>query len=280
MSEEWALHQQKEVYRLCQNAVKGLRNRPGYAAIDELEFVMRLYARACTDLSSPLTPNVEGELQEQVSRLAKGVYSEALYHTWCSKKLEEQQRACQEMGDYLYCIAYNYLRKRKCPSGLMEQLGQECTQQTLLQIHRYINNVKNAQNFMGYAIKILNRVCYHVLQNAVTQGEWGKLRECNPTSGSESRSDFPLGLAKQIDASLLESILSASEVLDCLMQAVQRFSNPDWQKVLILGFFSEYDDKQIAATIGISLGNVQTIRHRAIKQLRDDAGLRDCLWGV
>jgi RNA polymerase sigma factor (sigma-70 family) len=250
--------------QIVTQVVGGLLNRPGYGFLTSEEFVARICARLTRLSQEGLNAATDPDCEAFILASAKAEYSQALYEGWRAEDQTLRDRACAELGLYLYRIAYNYLLQKSCPQNLAAELAEDCAQQSLLQIHQYIDSVRDPQRFLGYAIRVTNGVCSRMVVKSARSGEWQK----------EARTDDD-------EAPELEPVTADAAVafdwMDCLMKAVEALINPEWQKVLILGFFSALEDAEIAETLKTTSGNVQVMRHRALDKLRKSEALRDCL---
>jgi RNA polymerase sigma factor (sigma-70 family) len=252
--------------QIVERVVGGLLNRPGYGLLSGEEFAARILARLDRLSRTGLLAEADRQREMFILSSAKAEYSQALHEGWRSPEESLRNRACEELGRYLYRIAYNYVLQKSCPAVLAAELAEDCTQQSLLQIHQYIEGVRDPQRFLGYAIRVTNGVCSRQVAKSAKSGEWEKA--VRPEDGEDPEWEPAVG---DSTASL--------EWMDCLMKAVEALVNPDWRNVLILGFFSALEDAEIAQSLKTTTGNVQVMRHRAIEKLRKSEALRECLDG-
>ena len=230
----------------AREAARSLRARPGYRLIEESELAERIAARLrLADSAAPAL----------ATRLAQTIYAEALYQACGAKDSFLQDRAYEELGDYLYRVAYNLVRGRGGPIDLAE----EATQEALIKIHGALSSVAHPGAFLAFSLKTLCRECGPLLKVAIDQGR------CVPL---DPALDLP-------DRKVAPPVIL--ELRDCLVAAIGRLPNPDWQAIITLQHFVGADDGEIAATLGKRRANVQVMRHRALLHLRNDIELAQCL---
>jgi RNA polymerase sigma factor (sigma-70 family) len=254
---------EKEISQAILRVVSGLKNRPGFALLSTDDFVLKVRER----LSRVFKGDNSGQdipPDASIEKSAKAVYSAAVYNGWRSKDRNLTNQSCEELGYYLYRIAYNRMLRATSAANLAASLAEDSTQQTLLQIHQSIHLVRDPERFLGYAIQIINHVCSDTLRTARKHEEMKEKQE------GEDQPD-PMELA------VSEDMTARTELLDCLLKAISSLPNKESQSVILLGYFSGLPDAQIAEILKTSVGNVQVLRHRALARLRNDENLRDFL---
>jgi len=242
---------QSEIKQVSRQIVLELRNRPGYGFLDEEEFVATVYSQASQSDECYRAAKTGADLTKPISRVAKNVYSHAIYDGCRSRKIKEQQRAYKELSYYLYRITSNYVMSKGCSLDLAE----ECAQQALMQIHKNIETVRKPGGFLAFTITTTNRICFRMIEKARRYGECGEALP-EPNEGHS---------------------LITPELLDCLLEAIARLSNKDMRMVLTLEYFANFKDREIALVVHTTTNNIQQLRFRAKKVMRDDQELLECL---
>jgi len=220
--------------------------------LDEKEFAEEVFQRACKDEKCRQIAEAGVDPTKRIEKIAKLVCSRAFWEVLQNSEIDEiiKIRCYEELGYYIYRVAYNYLLKKHCPIDLAE----DCAQEALERIYKYRKTI-NPDTFLGFAITVTNRICAHAVETISKQGE-----DLDDEFGE-------LELLKSIDPYLLE----------CWLEAFARLPNKDMRMVLILEYFAEFKDKAIATLLGTTRNNVTQLRFRAIKKLRNDQALAECL---
>ncbi len=252
--EELAIKMVVEFRQISAQVVHGLINRPGYRFLDEKTFTAKVFNAVSQDEQCRAVMQSDGNLENLVTIVAKRIYCESLYAGCCSQHQREQERAYEELGHYLYRVAFNYMVTKDCS----EDLAKECTQKALDAIYRHIHTVKNPIAFLSFAITTLNRLCGPAVEKVKRQAD---------------RED-ELGILNNRQASF-GSI--TPYLLNCLLEAIARLPNKDMRLVLTLEHFAGFDDNEIALVLGEKKNNVQQLRFRARKMMQDDQTLYKCL---
>lgn len=151
---------QDEIRRVSRKVVRELRNRRGYGFLEEEGFVSEVYACACQDDKCCRLAKAGSDLTGPINRITKNVYSKALYEGCRSDKVEEQNRAYEELSQYLYLIAYNFVKMRVKPLDL----AQDYTQEALERIWRNINQCREPGAFLKWTKVILIRIANRGLE--------------------------------------------------------------------------------------------------------------------
>jgi RNA polymerase sigma factor (sigma-70 family) len=259
---------------ICFQAVHSLCRQSGYGLIPEDVFIERLYIVA-TDSDEVLKwKSNKSELERCILRLAKQIYAKNLYQALLSEHLQDRENAYNELWKYLFRFAFNYITAQEITENMAMSLAEECTQDALLNIHRNLKKVTTPTVFLAYAMTTVKRECLHTLERIA-------IKEKHEVSPDDLVKE--LGLNDDLDIENLFSLPLSTSVelvnvlLECLMEALTRLKNKDWSTGIILKFFSGCNDKMIGEILHLSYSNVQTMRSRALEELRKDHYFRDCI---
>ena len=210
-----------------------------------------------------------------------GPDSQTLYARCRQEGTAAQATAFQELGVYLYRVAFHLVRGR--PE--LHDLAEECTQEALLTIWRSLDTCQQPESFLSWATRIvINKL----------RDEFRRLGLAGATA-AEGTAAPPPPRRRRVPLAQLES-LSANEetpLLDLLVgqevTAAERYAqaetrhlllqgiarHPDLSAasklVLLRGFLEDRDDGDLAGDLHTSRSNVHTIRCRDLAALRRDA---------
>jgi RNA polymerase sigma factor (sigma-70 family) len=249
------------VFETSLQVVCELRNLPGFQLLEENEFVERLYHRIQS----------ENQLTDKniIKNIALNIYAISLYQAVsmqdarCSREL-----GFHELSLYLYRMAYNfYLHQSLSPPEVVEK-AQECTQFALEKIYSRLSSVRSPGGFLKWCGVILRNVCLGEVRNL--KKDWSLNQTENeievPVDGQYSGLDFEHDRA-------------------CLGMAILRL-RANFQEVIRLTFFTTQEngdklsDEEIADKLNISIGNLYTMRSRALALLKKDIKLFECIQDI
>lgn len=247
-----------EIKKITRQIVREMRNKRGYGFLSEEDFVTRVYTQALQNDKCYRAAQKGSDLTGPISRLAKNIYSKAIYGGCRSNHAEVQNRAYKELGYYLYRVAYNVV----APKGCSAYLAEECTQQALMQLHSHIENVREPGGFLAFAITTTKRICFRAVEKAIKRGD------CEENPVKDEPSIFEMVTTENPKTTAL---------LDCLLEAIARLANKDMRMVLILEHFAGLDNNRIALILDQQKNNIFKLRHDAKKKLKTDQILRECV---
>lgn len=244
----------------CALAVKRLKNLPGFQLYVEEEFTLLVYRRC-------LQENLQSA--EAFRSAALNVYAEGLYLAVSAKDgLSRQALGFQELSKYLYRMAYNFFLRQAMDFDEVTEKAQECTQIALERIYAHLDDVRSPGGFLKW--------CGVILRNCCLEDVKGWKRELRADS-----EDFENEITGNNDDTSLDSEVDRN----CLLAAILRLKK-EYQTVIRLSYFSQEDrgkkasDEAIANRLNITVGNLYTLRSRALSALRKDKKLLECLQGT
>jgi RNA polymerase sigma factor (sigma-70 family) len=211
-----------------------------------------------------------------------GSDSQTLYALCRQEGTSAQAAAFQELGAYLYRVAFHLVRGR--PE--LHDLAEECTQEALLTIWRSLETCQQPERFLPWTTRIvINKL----------RDEFRRLGLASVPAAAEGTAATQAPRRRRVPLAQLES-LSANEetpLLDLLVgqevAAAERYEqaetrhlllqgiarHPDLSAasklVLLRGFLEDRDDGDLARDLHTSRSNVHTIRCRDLAALRRDA---------
>lgn len=247
-------------YDLCLQVVRRLRNLPGFQFLNEDEFVEQIlqFIEQQIDLVSP----------QDIQNFAIRIYSENLYRAITDSDIVQQEAGFQELSRYIYRIAFNFYLGQTLPYDEKLIKAEENTQSALEKIIVHIASVNTPGSFLKWCGIVLRNVCLEEVRCRKSEISIDELNE-NSILVSEG---------------FCTSLENNSEQI-CLRAAISRLKK-EYQEVILLSYFSlkkdgtKYTDPEIAAQLKISVGNLYTIRSRALALLRKDQKLLECIQGL
>jgi RNA polymerase sigma factor (sigma-70 family) len=191
-------------------------------------------------------------------------------HAACSEPgSPRQRRAFEELWQYLY------------PIGLYKthdtNLAQDLTQQALIKVWRNLSRCRAPGSFLNYAtLVLLNETREYYRGKGRRREMFGEANrsEREITERDMRRSDDAeghlesntLGKAPRDEGLDLAITEETQRELSALIRECVR--NAQQQRVLIELFFNDKGYREIAEKLGITVGNVHVLRHRALSALR------------
>jgi RNA polymerase sigma factor (sigma-70 family) len=242
---------------MCKQAVQHLRNLTGFQLYEENEFIKLVYFRCQKE-------NIQGP-ESIFQNTALNIYAEGLYQAVGSKdNFVCQEIGFQELSKYLYRMAYNFYFHQSLDIEEVVDKAQECTQMALERIYLHIESVKSPGAFLKWCGMILRNICLEDVRSR-------KVELSLDNEEIEISSD---------DRSLYN--IESKHDRECLITAILRLKE-EYRRVIKLTFFSENEtdekmsDEEIANELKINIGNLYTIRSRALSALRKDKKLLGCM---
>ena len=209
-----------------------------------------------------------------------------LYHTITGNDPAARDTALQTLGGWLRRLALRRL-------GSQPTLAQDCAQEALVAVWRQRMQVRYPAAFLGFCAKVLNGVIVDALRR-----EGGTHASADPADlvgrrwkrvpaglrvplddlpggqdGTPGEERLPDTETPAVEQQVVTRLLSA-DVIHRVMAAMARNDLSDDSRAVIAGgFLLEKNDGELAAELGTTRNNVQVIRHRDLRTLRQDAAL-------
>lgn len=187
----------------------------------------------------------------EIEMWARRHYAEVLYQA-CqqTQELARREQGYQELSRFLYRVAYS-----RWPD-----LAEAVVQRGLMLVHQQLDRCYSPATFFAFA--------FNKLRQAFTEER--RARE-------KAAKDIPL---TEIEPNSLETespqeLLSQTERLQVLVEAMKRLLNDREQKVILWKFFGGLSDEQIAERLSITAGYVRRLRYTGMTRLRQDRQLRE-----
>ncbi len=242
----------------CTQAIQHLKNLPGFQLYEEDEFIRLVYTRC-------LQENLHGP-EPVFQSAALNIYAEGLYLAVSSRDdLPRQELGFQELSKYLYRMAYNFFLHQTMDFNDGSDKARDCTQTALERIYFHLGDVKTPGGFLKWCGVILRNCCLEKVRNQKME---------IPIEGDL----FENEMAGESDGLDLDSATDRG----CLLAAILRLKG-EYQTVIRLSYFLEegekIGDREIAHRLNITIGNLYTLRSRALSALRKDKKLLECLQG-
>jgi RNA polymerase sigma factor (sigma-70 family) len=247
----------------CRSIVKTLIEKYEWALLQEEELVELVLGS--------VQPGVP---QTKLEKEAKHHYTIVL-HEACrqAEDPDRRERGYYELSRFLFRAAWN-----RWPD-----LAEDTTQRALLLVYEQIDRCNSPGTFLAFAnYKLLQafkdeqRARGRDLPLDTTSVE--KIRQIRagrdrpaPKSHSDQQLLPPIIAVRQA----AEGLSPLNERLQVLVDAIKCLPDKRMQEAIILKYFGDWSDKEIAERLGIAVGYVRVLRHRGIDALREDECLRD-----
>ena len=244
----------------CRQAIQRYTGLPGFQLIEPEEFCQKAVDR--------LSGNSDQVPESQISNTILNIYAETLYLAVNSNEEPDLlSQGFQELSRYLYRMAYNfYLHQNMEPDEGIEQ-ARDCTQKALERIYKKLQDVKSPGSFLKWCGVILRNTCLEEVRS----------RKIEYALDDE----LPvIDVPGELEITSLES----GQEIEWIKEAVARLKK-DQQQVIELTFFAsnpggkKLKDEEISRKMNITMGNLYTIRSRALAELRKDEQLLGCIQG-
>jgi RNA polymerase sigma-70 factor (ECF subfamily) len=185
----------------------------------------------------------------QVEKQVMQNYTTALYEA-CrqTQDLERRERAYSELHRLLFRAAYN-----RWP-----ELAEDATKRALVLVYEQIDRCRSPGAFVAFAL--------------------GKLRHAFQQEQRARGRELPLEKKTEKNAGGTEqatppSLLIKRERRQTLLDSIAQLPNKRQQQTIILKYFAGLSDEAIGARLGLTANHVRVLRHRGMKQLRQDERL-------
>ena len=204
----------------------------------------------------------------------------ALLHAAClAKNPETRQTAYRELGDFLLRITHARLRSKPDLAARAE----ECAQEAIVTVWRKLEKGQGPdkpERFLSWSASIAVHKVFDELRRLGYTG--AQLQDLGRTkrvphahqASLDSLLDDPDRPARLADAAALDPASSVEDRADFASLLLVIRSHPKLsdhsRSILALGFLAELDDGELAERLGLGRPNVQVIRSRNLKKLRED----------
>lgn len=250
----------EELLKLCERIVARLMSRYDWRLLDQADFVRILLERA----------KAEGiRAESDITRIAKNEYATVL-HGACSPKKgnsehrHRHQQAYEELGRYLYDIAYN--RRPECPAD-----AQDATQKALLDIYQSLkdNQCRKPGAFLAFSIGKLRGALTWVDRSQRVGGEKPFSLDDDVAMAGEARLREEPSISPEEET---ERRLLAESVWAELQRKFQKHPRAAQQlEAVILKHAFGCDNQEIATTLGVTSPEaVSSLLSRGKKKLANN----------
>ncbi len=254
--DEWGLH--------CRDIVARELQRRGWTLVSPEELLPRVIEELRARFS-----DVGAIPSNAIQRATVRCYARALFDACGKDATQAQQRAFEELWDYLYPRAVYRLHDANA--------AQDATQQTLVKIFQKRAMCRDTGNFLRWGEQILVREIIERFREQYERRLTERGIEYVPHEiGFEDLGENVNGESKQSEETLADPKQDTPEAAftepmrDALVAALRACLKNERQVHVIVGLFIE--DKsflEVAEQLQTSPLNVQVIRTRALKKLRE-----------
>ena len=160
----------------------------------------------------------------------------------------------------IYRLSYKYLFV--CVMHIVhdEETAQDMLQETYMEISRNIQQLKSADDFLGWASTIANRKCFAYLKK--------KTDLLLPEDEDESQTGFFEEIADN-EAFIPETILQDREKQRLIKDIIDNL--PEMQRLCIIAYYyNEEKQEEIAQELGIPVNTVKSHLNRAKTRIKDE----------
>lgn len=243
----------------CREIVRKMLADHGWQLVEEEE---RFTAEICAEICQR---NFTDTRQERlaIQRAVMRHYCVILYAACAGTVLSRQRRAFTELWNYLFPIALYKTHD--------SQVAQDLTQQALEKIWKRLAQCRDAASFLAWSSM--------VLLNEIR--DWARKRKRLPLASTEVLTETELRHSEDPAQLETQPVLVGSEnkVTDQtinadlhqrLLYVIEKCLQDLRQRVIIIeSFLNERGYKEIAEQLGLTIGNVHVLRHRALRLLRE-----------
>ena len=224
----------------CRATVRDMMVKYEWKLVSEGELVGRVLANA------PRTA-----ARSKLRTLALQEYTLILYKA-CRQSNDQSQReqAFAELHRFIYRTAVS-----KWPD-----MAEDLAQQALLLVHEQIESCRKPGAFLKFALFKLRQAetqLTRVLEKTRVE-EQGEHHQQGYASGQQPSPHFQA---------------TQREQLQVLLQAISQIPDTRKQEVIILKYFMELSDEEIATRLAVTANHVRVLRNRGIGRLKKDANL-------
>lgn len=225
----------------CRRFAQALIEENGWSLLSGTELAARV-ARAHPSLALD-------EATAKTRQLIQHQYTIAMYEA-CRQEndLELRERAYLELHGLLYRAAI-----RRWP-----ELAEDAAQRTLVLVYEQIDRCRDPGTFVAFAL--------FKLRHALKQEQHAR--------GHEIAADESLFAQVRADAPPLAAQVDRRERCRALLAAIARLPDQRERAAIAGKFLGGQSDAEISETLGVTTGHVRVLRHRGLRRLRQDKGLR------
>jgi RNA polymerase sigma factor (sigma-70 family) len=193
-----------------------------------------------------------------------GIYSQEQIRLNALATSEPQ--AWRTLWEQLNRSAYRMLVQKGISASFSREKSAEIAQQTCERI--FASVFPCDVPFDYWAQTILKNVVLHYLTRS------RDLLDRQPLISSldeldERGIDHPMAAVRPVGGHTpVQDVAATTTEVQSLIEAIERMRSAEWRAVIVYTYFSGLSDDEIASRLGRTKGFVQTMRHRALKQLR------------
>lgn len=248
----------------CYRTVLNVLAKRGWQLVrDETGFAEKI----CAELRQRETTDTPERVA--IERATIRHYCQVLHGACSESGSSLQKRAFEELWRYLYPIALYKTHNA--------DLAQDLTQQALEKVWKKISQCREPGSFLSWATLILiNEIREHYRHKGHREEKSGESNwveteivesEMEHSDESEEHSEFSQRRNASIDDGFSQAVTDETqrELFAIIRTCIK---NPQQQKILVDSFFNDKGYKEIAEELGITVGNVHVLRHRALSALR------------
>lgn len=225
----------------CRRIAQALVEENGWSLLSGAELAARvLHAYPGLDAT---------DRNPELRRLAQHQYTMALYQA-CRQDQDAalRERAYRELHGLLYRVATNR----------WSELAEDAAQRALVLVYEQIDRCRDPGAFVAFAL--------FKLRHALKQEQRAR--------GKELAVDD--GLLAQVHADVAPPATQVDQHERCqtLLDAIGRLSNERERAAIAGRFLGGQSDAEIGERLDITAAHVRVLRHRGLRRLRNDEGLR------
>lgn len=244
--------------------LEALAKRGWQLVQDQTKFVEEI----CTEVRERGLGNWE-QVHIALERTTIRHYCHVLHEACAKPGAPCQKHAFEELWRYLYPIALYKTHQA--------DLAQECTQQALEKIWRKLSQCREPGSFLSWTTLILiNEIREYYRGKGQREAKSEETYwidhetieiEMGRSDDAEEESKLSQSRTTQDNADL-DRVITDETQRELLAIIVECIKNSQQQRILIESFFNDKGYKEIAEQLGITVGNVHVLRHRALLKLR------------
>lgn len=248
---ELSLAVRPSFYETCHRVVRAEAQRYGWQLLTAAELTERVIAAVAPDATKEDIKTVV--FQEYISVLYAACRPDSVYTM--------REQGYRELYRILLRTAYKFW------PGIDQTTAEESAQQAILLVFEQFDRCQSPQTFLAFA--------FYKLRQAFKQ-----VRRRFPERNASLDEPTQQATVDSQELVTWRQALQDEQLQSVLWEALEKLPERRLYDVVVLKFVEGQSDQAIAEQLGITANHVRVLRNRALKQLRNDAGIQQLRVGL